>query len=554
MADNKSTGTTDPGKAPAANVDFRQQKQILEEYNKARDIQEILEKFIAQYMRGTQENAEILADNKTQDNSTKSIMLDAQATQHIVEDLSGCDFDTETGAIIVRGEARPELDPNSAQFNPEQYILYAGAINERLNATLEQLRTDIKQYAASLLNTEGMRAIIDTLNDVVTPLVTTVANTVSSIVDSDAYKGITNSMRYIVEHNEELQQRVQEWERLEPYIIEEIKKPEYGGKTLDEIFNISEVDENGEYTENSLISKAIEAARAAMIAQKLPIITVDKINALDYPLDKINNNIWKLLKDADKNGQITVTFAMEKKGGRKEANVTYSINFDALEQQTGVTITKKLTTFDKRVYIAVGALYNNGFEVLSVAQIYNAMGNTGRPSAADIKKINDSLTKMQAAHIFLSNEHEVEIAKYRYDKFVYDASLLPMERISAIINGQTVDSAIHLFREPPLISFARDRKQITTISRRLLESPLSKTDANLLIDDYLIERISSMKNARGKLGNKILYATIYEECRISSKMQRSRAPEKIRKYLSHYKECKFIKDYKEEENGVTIIY
>ena len=436
---------------------------------------------------------------------------------------------------------------------PEQYILYAGAINERLNATLEQLRTDIKQYAASLLNTEGMRAIIDTLNDVVTPLVTTVANTVSSIVDSDAYKGITNSMRYIVEHNEELQQRVQEWERLEPYIIEEIKKPEYGGKTLDEIFNISEVDENGEYTENSLISKAIEAARAAMIAHTLPIITVDKVNALNYPLDKINNNIWKLLKDADENGQITVNFAAEKKGSKKPIDIIYSINIAALETEPGLTVIRKLTAFDKRVYIAAGALFNGGSEIFTVSQLYRIMGNTGSPSTADIKKINDSITKMFEAHIYLDNTEESKA--YKYGSFVYDGSLLPMERVSAVLpNGQTVDSAIHLFREPPLIYFARERKQITTISRQLLESPLSKTDANLLIDDYLIERISSMKNSRGKLGNKILYATIYEECRINSKMQRSRTPEKIRKYLAHYKECKFIKDYKEEETGVTIIY
>lgn len=528
MADDKNTNN--PGGPAADSADFRQYSATYKEYKQTKATQEVLEKSLQQYAQEGQEIQEVLAGV-----------------------ASSCEFDPETGAIIVSGQQRPELDPNSPQFDPVQYNEYANAINNRLKASLEQMRAEL-EAAAKGANFEAVREMLANISEQVAPVLQNVTQAVANIVNSDVYKGIGDAMRYLVDNSDAIQQKLQEWQQLEPFLEAELKKPEYNGITIDELFNEAETDENGDIIAGSLLDKALTAAKAAMLAQKLPIVTVDKVNALDYPLDKINNNIWKLLKDADKNGQITQTFAVEKRGSRREANISYSIDFNALEQETGVTITKQLTAFDKRVYIAVGALYDNGFGVLSVAQIYTTMGNTGRPNANDIKKINDSLTKMQAAHIFLSNEHEAETAKYKYDKFVYDASLLPMERISAVINGQTTDTAIHLFREPPLITFARERKQITTISRHLLESPLSKTDANLLIDDYLIERISSIKNARGKLGNKILYATIYEECRITSKMQRSRAPEKIRKYLTHYKECKFIKDYKEAADGITIIY
>lgn len=518
MADDKNT----------TGADLRQYSATYKEYRQTKATQEVLEKSLQQYAQEGQQAQEIL-----------SAVADS------------CEFNPETGAILVSGQQRPELDPNSPQFDPVHYNEYANAINDRLKASLEQMRGEL-EAAAKGANFEALQSIAATIKEQVAPVLQNVTQAISNIVNSEVYKGIGDAMRYLVENSEAIQQRLREWQQLEPFLEAELKKPEYNGITIDELFNNAETDENGDILAGSLLDKAITAAKAAMLAQELPIVTVTgKISEVDYPLDKINANVWRLLKEADKTGQLT--FAAEKRGSRKTADIIYSIDFEALEQENGVTITKKLTAFDKRVYIAASALYNNGFDVVTVVQIYAAMGNTGRPASTDIKKINDSLTKMRAAHIYLSNESEHQLYS-KYDKFVYDASLLPMERISAVINGQTVDSAIHLFREPPLTSFARERKQITTVSRHLLESPLSKTDANLLIDDYLIERISHIKNSKGKTSNKLLYSTIYEKCQITTKMQRSRAKEKISKYLSHYKECKFIKDYKEAADGITILY
>lgn len=284
--------------------------------------------------------------------------------------------------------------------------------------------------------------------------------------------------------------------------------------------------------------------------EELPQIMVKReYVGIEYPIDKVNTNVWTLLKEADDSGQLELAFATEAKGSGKEATVMYSINFSELEQETGVAISKKLTAYDKRCYIAVNALFNAGHEYITVTQIYNEMGNSGRPGTSAIDKINDSLTKMRGAIIHLDNmkEHET-YGKYKH--FKYDGSLLPMERVSAIVNGQVAESVIHVFRELPLISFAKDRRQITTVDRKLLESPLSKTEANLQLDDYLIEQISHMK--KGKIKNKMLYDTIFKKAGITTRMQRSRAKEKINTFLTHYKKCEFIKGFKESADGITI--
>lgn len=297
---------------------------------------------------------------------------------------------------------------------------------------------------------------------------------------------------------------------------------------------------------------APDAEKAEIITKQLPQIIAQSAETLNYPLDKPNSKIWNLLTTAE-DGQLSFDFDTAKQGSGKEALIYYTIDFNALESLPELNITKQLTPFDKRVYIIAAALYNAGNEVITATQIYKA-DHDKLPNDKDLKKINDSLTKMGAAHIYIDNKNEISVNK-SYPKFKYDASLLPFERVSAYINGQLTEAAIHLLREPPLITFARERKQIATIDRQLLLAPISKTDANLRIQDYLIERIAHIKNPHFTTSNKMLYAKIFERCGITEKKQKQRAPEKIKTCLDHYTKCGFIKGYddKTEKDGIIII-
>lgn len=270
-----------------------------------------------------------------------------------------------------------------------------------------------------------------------------------------------------------------------------------------------------------------------------------RAGSIEYPLDKVNAQIWNLL-ERDTQGQVALK--AEKSGSKRPLNIYYSIDFDQLGQD--ITITKRLTPYDKRIYIAVSALFNAGNNLISLTQIYYAMGYTGRPGKTDLERINNALTKMAGAKIYVNNEQEA--AAYKYAKFIYDGSLLPLERVTVIARGALNEAAIHIFREPPVITFAKQRRQITTIDVKLLQSPISKTDGNLLIDDYLIERISRAK--KGQQPRRILYKTIYEKARASTAKQRQRIPEKVRRYLEHYQQCGMISRYTTEPDGVTVYF
>lgn len=290
--------------------------------------------------------------------------------------------------------------------------------------------------------------------------------------------------------------------------------------------------------------KLVQEQDEAANNKELPSITVRKMDDVDFPLDKVNANMWKLLEDTS--GQYEFKFDVSKKGSAQPIDIYYVLDFSELQN---ASITKKLEIYDKRVYLAIASLYNGGYDRVSILQIYNTMGYKGRPGASDIKKINSSITKMNGAKLYINNMAEAKA--YKYDSFEYDGQLLPMERVKGIVNGQVAEAVIHIFREPPMVSFARQRKQITTINVRLLDTPLSKTSANMELEDYLLERISHMK--KSSVRNRMLLATIYENANIKTIKQKQRAPEKIKKLLEHYKENGFIKGYRIDDKGVTII-
>lgn len=277
----------------------------------------------------------------------------------------------------------------------------------------------------------------------------------------------------------------------------------------------------------------------------LPSTTSKRPKNIAFPIDKVNANIWKLL-ERDMGGQLRIAAESSRDKGKKELNILYTIDFGEIDKE--VQITRKLEPFDKRVYVALGALWAAGNQIITIKEIFYAMGYDGTPAPNQIAKIDTSLRKMLTARVDMDNVQESKA--YKYPHFAYHGNLLPMEFIQAIVNGATVDGAIHLFREPPLISFARGRKQITTIKRQLLSTPLNKTDENLMIEDYLLESIAHARS--GRRNKKILYSTIYEEARITQKKQKQRAPEKIKRLLNYYQQCGHIKGYTVEADGIVL--
>ncbi len=509
--------------------------------------------------------------------------------------------------VIDTGDYTPQLDPNAPEFDIAAYrkaIADAGgmeAMTERLKGSFEavqkriqetmlealketaptmvdMMQNPIVQSAKALRDSaivQSAKALRDSAMAIVTPA-QHILKGIADFVNSDTYKAIKESMAaissFIAQQRAEIEflaGLAQELQDLAPFLemeIEEMEKnPAFADATLREILEQG-FDADGNPTDSpfrQLIERAkqrqaeftatedaIETIEQA--AEELPRIISNPTDLLTYPLDKPNSRIWNLLAAADPNGQLALeietTSDTDKKKG-KEAIIYYNISFD--EPETGIKITKQLTPFDKRVYIAAAALLNAGNSIMTATQIHKMMGNRGQPNEDQTKKINESLDKMRAATVYIDTTKEVTVNK-GYPKFIYDGALIEFRRISAYINNTMTDAAIWLLAEPPLITFAKKRRQITNVPRLLLESPVNKTNANLRLEDYLLDRISHMKSPKSKTPRKMLFSTIYERCGITEKKQKQRTPEKIQRYLGHYKKCGWIAGYSTAKDSVTI--
>lgn len=293
-------------------------------------------------------------------------------------------------------------------------------------------------------------------------------------------------------------------------------------------------------------------ADPAELESNLQHFKAKKITSFDYPLDKANSNtftsrFWNDVFKEGADGQFTLNIDVSRSGSKKPIDIYYCLDFSDIKN---ASITKKLNAYDKLVYLAIAAVFNAGSDKMSIRQIYEQMGNKGNPNARDRKKIYESISKMSAARLYIDNIQEA--TAYNYTHFKYEGQLLETRIISAIVNGQYSDSVIFVLSEPPLISFARSRKQITTLNLKLLQADINKNNTSLEIQFYLLEQIAHMK--KGSISCKMLYDTIFKHTNITERKQQGRAKETIVKLLDHFKNENFISGYKEtsKKDGVTI--
>lgn len=298
------------------------------------------------------------------------------------------------------------------------------------------------------------------------------------------------------------------------------------------------------------VSKELEPIKEEPLRkrQHIPNVTSLAIRSIGYPTDKVNCHLWGNLRI----GKQTILKAESDRDRArgKRADIIAMLNFEELD---GVKISRPLTIYDKRVFIAVANLVNEGQYILTPTQIYRAMGSTTtKLNQTDKEKILESLSVLVRARVFIDNTTEAKL--YGYDQIKGDFPLLAASIVTAYVDGQLTEGALEIAEFPKLFQFSIDRGQITTVPIKLLESPISKTKANMTLEDYLIRRISQMNNPNKKVPNKILLSTLYEQCGIKDRMQKSRlVNDKLPKLLNHYVKTGYIKSYTLDSKSITII-
>ena len=285
--------------------------------------------------------------------------------------------------------------------------------------------------------------------------------------------------------------------------------------------------------------------------EELPIIQrVKKPESVCYALFKPTYTLFNNFPIGQTKKLNAASEADRRKG--KTANILLLLNFDELE---GVKISRTLTIYDKSVWNACANLARCGYEIVTAQDVYKFMGYNNNLNQRDKKKILESIETIIRARVFINNKEEHALYK-KYDEISLNTPLLAAEICKAKIGNTVVEEAIRIIEPPKLFAIAEKRGQITTIPFAVLESPINKNDDIALITDYLLMRISRMKNNK-HIQRTILLDTLYDKCNItdsaSDRVKKTRLPEKIDRLLKHYKSVGWIGGYKLTKQEIIII-
>ena len=281
------------------------------------------------------------------------------------------------------------------------------------------------------------------------------------------------------------------------------------------------------------------------------------------PIDKVSNKAFEGVLNSSEPIGVEV---VKKAKSRKPIYTLVSIDIAELE---GVKINgrRELTAFDREVHDAIITLYvEGGNTYITVNMIYQMMtGKRGAHcSSKQAQAISDAITKLMFSHAVIDASQEAQLRGL--DKARYDSNLLNAKRLTVSANGQTTE-AIKILDTPILYDYAERRNQIGRFDVKLLDSPVNKTEENIVLDGYLRRRILSMKGS-SKLSPTIKYDTVYKQLEITAGSESSLRNKKmkvrntVKKLLDFYKKGGFIKGYvenahKSEKNkidSVTVRY
>lgn len=347
---------------------------------------------------------------------------------------------------------------------------------------------------------------------------------------------------------------------IDPYLQEEIKKPEYLGKTIAELEKEG-TTEDGSIIEGSLYDLALSNARAAKYgkpapAEVLPRIQAKKPRNVALDLSKYGNFVFADWVDRvnEINGQITMEPLKMEKDGRPELTLFYDLTFP---EDVAIS-NRKLSPFDQRVYSVLHWLKASGNDYVTPREIAGLMGSTTKLNNRQIKKVLSSIDKMIGVTISW-DDHEEAAAYHDRDTYSdYKGLLCPIERVAKkmIINGKPVDFVVHIFRTMPLIDFAINRKNYTTIPHALIETALPLTDLNIALQNYVLRRISQAKRADDKAKKpsrsvKIIYTTLYNGIGATTRQKQRTAKDNLYTYLDELIAKGYITGYVEEKTKST---
>ena len=292
-------------------------------------------------------------------------------------------------------------------------------------------------------------------------------------------------------------------------------------------------------------------------AQTYEAATAKKVRKITAPVDKVTQSLFNPSKNPalyDGGADLIVS------RGKKEVTTAVSLRIEELgEVKTGTM----LTDFHRTLFNAVISQFLAGNTLFSDNMLARTI--TGKDTAEDKirRAIIDSMDTLIRTRAFIDATQEAKAFNLKgLGSMKYEGALLDIRRITATINGKTLE-CYKIIAEPWLLTYAKAKNQLDTYDVRLLNAPfqaISATPENVAVVSHLLNHIMAILNPNSRIMNIILYETLYKLAGIDApteatlRAKRRRLRDTIHKILDVWTNEGLIDGYEdldEDGNPVT---
>lgn len=365
---------------------------------------------------------------------------------------------------------------------------------------------------------------------------------------------------------------------LAPYLDEELKKPQYEGKTIKQLWQETKTDNEGLFPDNALVMQAIRAADAAR--QEAEPETVSKPET-QRPAEVIRYKKRPNVSLSVGKGALRLFDAREWTRSRALAPrgeipgqmslFTVPVSYeragaDEITLYCGMTSDSFLAALTRKHFFILSFLddaYINDNKKCTIHWLYKEYFG-GKPSEKQLNDLYKDLEALASTTLKINDkqvreawaskdEKRAKGAKYR--EIVQAAAPIKLGAEKYIANGQVSDATIMIYDRPAVLQADLVANQITTVPKSLLRVKkedgryVSRTDRFYRVLFYLIRRIALIKS--GTNPNMLVLNSFYTELGETTANRRALAYNTMMDVIHHFEREGWIVSHKTTESKTT---
>ena len=477
-------------------------------------------------------------------------------------------FSDLAGMLTIDG--KPALE--NIQVDPETGDLISIELS---TAITEQLHERAKQAAAAAFDMlvksdtdiiELQQQLISAKKESESLDIKRLREPINTIIDTFINEDTRSLLRDVSRDLNAVTSILDEIEELRPIIEEELKKPGYNGKTLDELLRQYRPIELAFLPESDDLYRAIIAARSMRgdPAGQLPQISYNAGAELQTSTDKLSNLFFSLAAPAKIiSGQRTmlniprsemIPLEYDSPGGQ-DVTVFYDFNFnDAQLMRLGIN--KEFDSQDYFIASILDTLFLENNYTVSLTKIWHELGGKGSPTSDQLTPIYNRLVRGLSTTIVIDDK-EIQEAQGNKpgDKYKEIVSpVMPVQIASEKFrsNGKVANATIKINQLSPLFLLSQSTGQFTTWKKEIMQLYGGrKTTRYFSVMQCLMQHIARINRAGGAdPDNKLTYTECYNRNKDRTSRDKQLTREMIYRLLNDvFIPAGYVRNYAEDSSG-----